>query len=171
MSFKDKIIQERNEKLGLNNINTKLVFDTILKSYRELLLKAPKEILDYTLDIVITNVNGFNRLGSIEDLYSNYGDLYFIDINNSSFVSDVVDIDGSYETGDSIYFKEIDDLKSIKEYSISLKEIINICKENNCKIGLYTNENCNEPFTLEIIIQKPFDSNNKSIKTYLESLK
>lgn len=168
-NFKSDLIKERKEKLGLNDTNTSEVFNTILIHYKKTLLDAPKNISDYSISIVFTNMNGLNHLGIIDELYQTWGDNYFVDKNNSSLVPLEVNEDGQIEFDDSISFKDISGLENIDQTSFSLKELIDLCKEYNFNIKLYSKDD-DDVSTIEIEVLKSFIE-NESIDRYLKQIK
>lgn len=168
-NFAEKILEERNKKLGLYNINTNHIFNTILNSYKNILLNAPREIVDYVICISFTNVNGLRNLGELKNLYSNWGDVFFIDNNNSSFTADEVNKDGKIDISEGIDFKNIKELEKIKSQCFSLKELINLCKENNFNIKIFSKDDDFDSM-IEITVLKKFNPEEQSIKTYLNTM-
>ena len=108
MGFKEEIEKARKEKLGLDKVDTKKVFDSILSVYKEKVIDAPRNIMGYTIDIVICNMNKYNKLGSKEYLYSEWGDNFYVDLNNSIFFEVEIDEDGDInnDNENELYFKD-----------------------------------------------------------------
>ena len=55
MSLKNEIIEERKKNLGLNETNTKMIYDKIISYYKKIIVQAPRYIIDYVIDITICN--------------------------------------------------------------------------------------------------------------------
>ena len=68
MNIKNEIDNLRKEKLGLNDHNTKLVLNTIIDVYKSKIINENRNTIGYTIDIVIANMNGFNKLGDVEKI-------------------------------------------------------------------------------------------------------
>lgn len=64
MSIKNEVDIIRKENLKLNKKDTKLVFETLMKVYKSKIVNEARNIMGYTLDVVVANMNGFNRLGN-----------------------------------------------------------------------------------------------------------
>lgn len=62
MNVKKEIDKLRKDKLGLNNHNTELVLNTIIDVYESKIINENRNTIGYTIDLVTTNMNGFNRL-------------------------------------------------------------------------------------------------------------
>ena len=134
MSIKNEVDIIRKENLKLNKKDTKLVFETLMKVYKSKIVNEARNIMGYTLDVVVANMNGFNRLGNSQNIYQKWGDNFYIDFYNSVFCKEEVDENGDLVSNKSEAFSEINELDSIKNISFSLKEIILICKQNNIDI-------------------------------------
>ena len=85
MNIKSEIDNLRKDKLGLNNYDTKLIFNTIIDVYKSKIINENRNTIGYTIDLVIANMNGFNRLGDAEKINQKWGDIFYIDLNNSVF--------------------------------------------------------------------------------------
>ena len=136
-----------------------------MKVYKSKIVNEARNIMGYTLDVVVANMNGFNRLGNSQNIYQKWGDNFYIDFYNSVFCKEEVDENGDLVSNKSEAFSEINELDSIKNISFSLKEIILICKQNNIDIKLHTKDDYSTMTTLEI---KPYeghiqDDTNKQI--------
>ena len=173
MGFKEEIEKARKEKLGLDKVDTKKVFDSIMSVYKEKVIDAPRNIMGYTIDLVICNMNKYNKLGNKEYLYSEWGDNFYVDLNNSSFFEVEIDEDGdiNHDNENELYFKDRSELKEIENISFSLKELISYCEKNNFKVRLCDNSPSNSPTTIEIEPYEPYNQNEKSINCYLKSIK
>ena len=126
MSIKNEVDIIRKENLKLNKKDTKLVFETLMKVYKSKIVNEARNIMGYTLDVVVANMNGFNRLGNSQNIYQKWGDNFYIDFYNSVFCKEEVDENGDLVSNKSEAFSEINELDSIKNISFSLKEIIDI---------------------------------------------
>ena len=172
MNLKEEMQEKRKNFLGLTEFNTEKVYNTIFEVYNEKLSEAPRNIIDFAINIVICNMNYYNRLGKIEELNRTWGDKnFYIDLKNSSFVQMEVNEDGEIE-GNSQYleFKNLDKLKCLDNISFSLKEFIELCKKDNFDIKLYSKEYDNYGTTIEITTYLPFKL-NESIDKYLKTIK
>ena len=69
MSIKNEVDIIRKENLKLNKKDTKLVFETLMKVYKSKIVNEARNIMGYTLDVVVANMNGFNRLGNSQNIY------------------------------------------------------------------------------------------------------
>lgn len=65
----DDITEIRKENFKLNKQDTKLVFETLIKVYKSKIVNEARNIMGYTLDVVVANMNGFNRLGNSQNIY------------------------------------------------------------------------------------------------------
>lgn len=166
-NFKNEILNSRKEKLGLSKVDTELVLSTLLKYYKSNIIKSPKTTMDFVIDIAISNMNGYNKLGKVEYLYDNWGDSYYIDFNNSAFVKIKINDNGDMENDVVITFNDINEIINIKNVSFSLKEIILLCKKYNFKIDIFTSDDLNYTTMLEITIQQPYNNENSKIISYL----
>lgn len=72
MSIKNEIESIRKEKLGLNRHDTELILNTLMSVYKNKIVNENQEVMGYTLDIVFTNINGFNRLGDVKSIYQRW---------------------------------------------------------------------------------------------------
>ena len=169
MSLREEIINERIVNLGLDKVDTKQVFNELINYYRKEIQKKPRTFVGFAIDIALSNYNNCNRLGLIEKLYKKWGDTFYIDFNNSAFVELEINRDGNVETGESIEFIEIDNLKNIENTAFSLKELIEICRESNMHIELYAKSE-EDITSVEILPNDVFEEKYK-IKLYLESTK
>lgn len=171
MNFKEELEKARKEKLGLDKVDTKKVFDDILKYYKEKVIDAPREVMGYSIDIAISNMNNFNKLGGLEYLYEEWGDNYFVDMKNSAFLEMTVNDDGNTEGDEQITFSDIDELKEVANISFSLVELINLCKEYNIRIRIYAKSDYDYMTSLEISPYESYNQNEDSIRTYLNTVK
>lgn len=57
MSIKNEVDSIRKENLKLNKQDTKLVFETLMKVYKSKIVNEARNIMGYTLDIVVANMN------------------------------------------------------------------------------------------------------------------
>ena len=173
MGFKEEILKARKEKLGLDKVDTKRVLDCILNAYKEIILDAPRNIIGYSIDIFISNMNNYNKLGNIENLYAKWGDNFYVDLNNSVFFEMEVDEEGNLngDNEEKVYFRDRDELKEIENISFSLKEVIDYCKENDFKIRLCGSDIYDSPTAVEIEPYESYDENNESVNCYLNSIK
>ena len=94
MSIKNEVDIIRKENLKLNKKDTKLVFETLMKVYKSKIVNEARNIMGYTLDVVVANMNGFNRLGNSQNIYQKWGDNFYIDFYNSVFCKEEVDENG-----------------------------------------------------------------------------
>lgn len=168
--LKKEILEARKAKFNLNNISTTEVFNKIIAVYKKLLLEADRDLFDYTIDITLCDLSGFNRLGDIEHLYQQWGDYYFVDLNNSAFVPDTVNEEGDIEGGESIYFSKIEDLKEIKDIQFSLKEWIILCEKENIGLKIFAKSDYEHNTGIEMNINGIFNKDNEQIKVYLNSV-
>ena len=171
MTLKSEIEKERKNYLGLNELNTKKVYDTIINCYKKIIIEAPREVIDFSIDIVICNMNYYNKLGKLEELNKNWGDNnFYVDLRNSAYIGLEVQEDGNIENGnDTIEFKNISELNDIEKTAFSIKEIIDLCKKDDFSIRIYAKDDCNYETTLEISPHRRFEMCN-SIETYLKTL-
>ncbi|MDO5569537.1 MAG: hypothetical protein Q4G04_05475 [bacterium] len=171
--MKKEIRQElqniRQELYVKNTISTKEVFEKILDYYKSMVLKASRKTMDYTIDIALSNVNGYNKLGGIDNLYKNWDDKYFIDFNNSAFVENIINETGNMETGNVITFDNTE-LQVLKDTPFSLKEIISLCKEYDFRIRLIAKNDYDTTTSIEIILYESY-LEDTNIKIYLNSIK
>ena len=142
--------------MGLDGIDTNKVFQHILKSYEKMILEASKSIVYYTIDIVIMNANGLKNLGEVNRIYEVWGDNYFVDFETSTFIPWEVNDKGSMEISDPINFQSILGLEAVEKTPISIKELIDLCKENNFKIKMFSEKQADDVFTIEVDIFKQF---------------
>lgn len=170
MSLKEDLEIKRKKLLGLNEINTNNVYKTIIDYYNKKITEAPRRVLSFSIDIVICNMNYYNRLGKLEELKQTWGDNnFYVDLNNSAFVKLEIDEDGNIDsTDDEIIFKDIDEFKNIDNISFSLTEIIELCKKDNFYIKILASDKEDYETTLEILPFKAFDL-NESVRIYLET--
>lgn len=168
--IQQEIRELRMKKLGLTIVSTKKVFDTLLDCYKETLINAPRGTIDYSICISICDFNGYNRLGKVEELYNKWGDNYFIDLNNSVFLGKSLDSDGNVEYDSEINFKDIPKLQEIINIQFSLKEIIEMCQEYNVRIKLFSKDDDVDESAIEIDVNESFNSEEKNIKIYLDSV-
>ena len=94
MSIKNEVDIIRKENLKLNKKDTKLVFETLMKVYKSKIVNEARNIMGYTLDVVVANMNGFNRLGNSQNIYQKWGDNFYIDFYNSVFCKEEVSFQG-----------------------------------------------------------------------------
>lgn len=171
MFIKSKIEDIRKDKFGLNKEDTNLIFDTIMNVYKTKIIDCSKEIIGYTLDIVIANFNGYNRLGNINEIYKIWGDKFYVDLNNSTFCKDQVNEDGDLEFNENPEeFSKIKELEKLKNISFSLSNFISLCKENNINIKIFAKDNLDTVTTIELKPYMKFNSQEKSTFDYINSL-
>lgn len=170
MSIKNEIESIRKEKLGLNRHDTELILNTLMSVYKNKIVNENQEVMGYTLDIVFTNINGFNRLGDVKSIYQRWGDNFYIDFINSAFCKEVVNQDGDLFSDESEIFTTFTDLNKIKDISFSLKDLIVLCNENNINIKLFTKDDYSTMTTLEMKLYENFDPNENSINKYLSTV-
>ena len=168
-NFKEEIKSERNKIFGVGEVATNKIFNKLLEYYKSIILKAPKTIMDYSIDIALCNVNGYNKLGSIENIYKNWGDIFFIDFNNSAFMENEINEDGNICIGEGINFSDISNIQEIKNIQFSLSELINLCKEYNFKIRLYARNDYDCITAVEINIYESYEDIDL-ISIYMESI-
>ena len=60
MNLKFEFDNERKKYLGLDECNTEKVYKTLIDYYKQKLLKAPRNIIGYSIDIVICNMNYYS---------------------------------------------------------------------------------------------------------------
>lgn len=80
MNIKNEIDNLRKNKLGLNNHDTKLIFNTIIDVYKSKIINENRNTIGYTINLVIANMNGYNRLGDVENINQKWGDIFYIDL-------------------------------------------------------------------------------------------
>ena len=171
MDFKEDILKQRKEYLGLDKVLTKLIFEQIIDYYKNLVVKAPREVIGYTIDIVICNMNFYNKLGSLENLNKTWGDTnLYVDLNNSEFVSQTSNDDEYEEIIEELSFRDISEFKEFKNISFSLKEMIELCRQYDFSLKILAKDDKDHETTLEISPYLPFAMND-NIKCYLETLK
>lgn len=164
------INEMRKQKLGLESQDTNKLFETIMNVYESKIIEEPREIMDYVIDITISNMNGFNKLGAIENIYDQWGDYFYIDLNNSAFAIESINKNGDIEINQTIEFSEIPQFSEIKDISFSLSDMIKLCKEHDLYVKLFSDSTQDSDSTsIEIIPYKKFDNEN-SIVIYLSSL-
>jgi len=66
--LKNEIQAARKAKFNLNTISTIEVFSKVISAYKKLLLEAERDLHDYTIDVTLCDLSGFNKLGAIEEL-------------------------------------------------------------------------------------------------------
>lgn len=171
MNFNEKIQNERKKHLGLDKVDTEKVYTTIINCYKKKLIEAPREILGYSIDIVMCNMNYYNKLGDLKSLNNKWGDTnFYVDLRNSSFLEQGVDDEGNIESYDSIAFNDLKELKELEDMSYSLKEMIDLCKKDNFNIKIFADSKEDYETTIEITPYQSFEENN-SINVYLDTLK
>lgn len=178
MIFNKEVENERKKYLGLDKVDTEKVYTTIIEDYKKRIIEAPRKIFGYTIDIVICNINYYNRLGDLKNLNSNWGDSnFFVDLKHSVYMEMGVNDDGNIESYDDIEFNSIEEFKELENISFSLKEIIELCKKDNFEINIFTyakeydeTDREENETTIEITPYMPFKEND-NIKTYLDTLK
>jgi len=171
MNFKEELEKERRAKLGLDKIDTKGIIDVILKYYKEQILNGKRELMGYSVGIVLSNMNYYNKLGTIEYLYEKWGDNFYIDMRNSAFLEMIVNEEGELESNNQVYFSEIKELNELESISFSLKEMINLCKEYNFSIKLFSQSEAEPATCLEICPYEEYNPNENSIVLYLNTIK
>ena len=160
MNIKNEIDNLRKDKLGLNNHDTELILNTIIDVYKSKIINENRNTIGYSIDIVIANMNGFNRLGDVKKINKKWGDIFYVDLNNSAFCKEVINEDGNIICNDKyINFNDITELKKINKVSFSLKDLITLCNEENINIKLFTKEDYSTMTTLEMKLYENFDSN------------
>jgi len=124
--LKNEILAARKAKFNLNTISTIEVFNKVINAYKKLLLEAERDLHEYTIDIILCDLSGFNRLGGIEELYKKWGDIFFVDLNNSAFVPDFVNEEGDIESY-IFYYRDDDDwnLRIVKASEVKVKYLQN----------------------------------------------
>lgn len=172
MSLKTKIIEERKKRFGLNETDTKKIYDKIFSYYKQIMIQAPRNIIDYVIDITICNMNNYNRLGKLDDLNRNWGDRnILVDLKNSVFLGQEVDEDSYIESSDEgIRFSDISEFSDIENISFSIKEMIELCERDDFSIRIFTKDNSENPSAIEIEPHIRFEM-TEDIKTYLDSVK
>lgn len=171
MNVKNEIDNLRKDKLGLNNHDTELILNTIIDVYKSKIINENRNTIGYSIDIVIANMNGFNRLGDVKKINKKWGDIFYVDLNNSAFCKEVINEDGDIICNDKcINFNDITELKKINKVSFSLKDLITLCNEENINIKLFTKEDYSTMTTLEMKLYENFDSNEDSINKYLSTV-
>lgn len=168
--LKNEILAARKAKFNLNTISTTDVFNKIISAYKKLLLEAERDLHEYTIDITLCDLSGFNKLGGIEELYKKWGDIYFVDLNNSAFVPNFINEEGDIEYRESIYFSEVEELKEIKDIQFSLKEWIELCEKEDIELKIFAKADYNHNTGIEISINGIFDKDNEQIQLYLDSV-
>ena len=171
MNVKNEIDNLRKDKLGLNNHDTELILNTIIDVYKSKIINENRNTIGYGIDLVIANMNGLNRLGDVEKINQKWGDIFYIDLNNSTFCKEVINEDGDIIFSDNcINFNDITELEKINKVSFSLKDLITLCNEENINIKLFTKEDYSTMTTLEMKLYENFDSNEDSINKYLSTV-
>ena len=177
MDMRFEYAKERKEFLNLTECDTKKIFTIIFDIYKQKILTAPRKTVDYSIDIIMCNMNGFNRLGKLDNLYNTWGDNnFYVDINRSAYRALEVHWDGSIALGsNTLKFGSIKELKNIDNISFSLKELIELCKKDDFKVRIYARDEessiGNEALTLvRIETYKKFEM-NESIEEYLKTVK
>lgn len=171
MNVKNEIDNLRKDKLGLNNHDTELVLNTIIDVYKSKIINENRNTIGYTIDIVIANMSGFNRLGDVKKINQKWGDIFYIDLNNSAFCKEVINEYGDIICNDNcINFNDITELEKINNVSFSLKDLITLCNEENINIKLFTKDDYSTTTTLEIKLYENFDPNEDSINKYLSTV-
>lgn len=171
MNVKNEIDNLRKDKLGLNNHDTELILNTIIDVYKSKIINENRNTIGYSIDIVIANMNGFNRLGDVKKINKKWGDIFYVDLNNSAFCKEVINEDGDIICNDKcINFNDITELKKINKVSFSLKDLITLCNEENINIKLFTKEDYSTMTTLEMKLYENFDPNEDSINKYLSTV-
>lgn len=162
--------KERKHFLNLAECDTKTIFTKIFDFYKQKIINSPRNIAGYTVDLIMCTMNGFNKLGKLEELNSVWGDNnFYVDLNNSSFFELIVDKDGDIKTGKQINFKDVNVLKDIENIPFSLKELIELCRSNDFQIVLFAKD-YNEGTTAEIDPYRKFNM-NESIEEYLKTVR
>ena len=171
MDFRKEIKQERKKYLKLEKTDTKRIYDLIINFYKEKIIIAPRNVVDYSIDIIVCNMNYYNRLGKVEELNERWGDSnFYVDLNNSVLVPIEVQDDGTIESfGDNIEFKENSKFQEIDNTSFSIKEMIELCQRDNLCIRLCSKDDEFES-CIEIVPNRIFEM-NENIKKYLDTLK
>ena len=167
----NKILDERKKYLGLTKVDTEKIYNEILEGYKQAIIKAPRDVFEYSIDIVLCNMNFYNKLGDLKKLNETWGDSnFFVDTTNSEYVKLYVDDEGNIDSDEGIYFKDAINIDEIKDISFSLKELTELCKKDNVFIRIYAREEENYETTVEIRPNKPFEMHD-SVKEYLETVK
>lgn len=171
MNIKNEIDNLRKDKLELNNHDTELILNTIIDVYKSKIINENRNTIGYTIDIVIANMSGFNRLGAVEKIKQKWGDIFYIDLNNSAFCKEVINENGDIICNDNcINFNDMTKLEKLNNVSFSLKDLITLCNENNINIKLFTKDDYSTMTTLEMKLYENFDSNEYSINKYLSTV-
>lgn len=169
--------KEWKEFLNLTECDTKKIFTIILGIYKQKILTAPRKTVNYSIDIIMCNMNGYNRLGKLDDLYDTWGDNnFYVDISHSSYRALEVQRDGSIALGyNTLKFKSIKELNDIDNISFSLKEWIELCKKDDFKVRIYARdeESSIGDKALTLIRIEPYKKfeMNETIKKYLDTIK
>ena len=171
MNFKEEIEKARREKLGLDKTDTNKIFNTILKYYKELILNAKRDVMGYSIGVVLSNMNYYNKLGKIEYLYEKWGDNFYVDMKNSVYLEMIVNSKGDLESNNDFEFSNIKELCELENISFSLKELIELCKENNISIKLYSQSDSEPATCLEIRPYEEYNPNENSVNLYLNTIK
>jgi len=98
-------------------------------------------------------------------------DNFYIDMRNSAFLEMIVNEEGELESNNQVYFSEIKELNELESISFSLKEMINLCKEYNFSIKLFSQSEAEPATCLEICPYEEYNPNENSIVLYLNTIK
>ncbi|MBR1416764.1 MAG: hypothetical protein IJ572_02985 [Bacilli bacterium] len=168
MNFRNEIEIERKKRLGLDEVNTKMIYDKLISYYKQRLIEAPREVVGYTISIVLCNMNYYNKLGKLEELNSNWGDNnFYVDPNYSGLIELETDETGNVEGSNDVLFKDVEELNSINNVSFSLKEMIELCEKDDFEASIFAG---GDEISLDINPYKKFTMNSE-LETYLNSLK
>jgi len=172
MNLKFEFENERKKHLGLTEFNTKKIYDIVISDYKKRLIKAPRKTIGFSIDLVLCNMNGYNKLGKLEELNKNWGDNnFYVDLNNSGLIELEINEEGNIESGfTDLPFKEIKEFKDIESISLSIKEIIELCQKDNFRIKLFAKGGYDDATTIEIEPYMSFEMDD-NLKKYLDSLK
>lgn len=89
--------------------------------YKSKIINENRNTIGYTIDLVIANMNDFNRLGDVKKINQKWGEIFYIDLNNSSFCKEVINEDGDIICNDNyINFNDITELEKLNNVSFSL---------------------------------------------------
>lgn len=174
-----EIKKERNKQLGMLEPKTEEVFKSIIDSYKKLLLDSPRNVVDYEISIVLSHPNGFSDFGKITNLYQIYnifGDIFFINIKESSFFPIMTDEEGLLDENiEDVSFIDKDVFLPIEnQRPLSIKEFIQLCEQLNVYVNLYCYESSqSDVLGALVLVVKPYKiytSNNEGIESYLASI-
>lgn len=174
-----EIKKERNKQLGMSEPKTEEVFKSIIDNYKKLLLDSPRNVVDYEISIVLSNANGFSDFGKITHLYQIYnifGDIFFINVKESSFFPIMTDEEGVLDENiEDISFIDKDIFPPIeKQKPFSIKEFIQICEQLNVYVNLHCYESSQSDvlgaLTITVKPYRIYNRSNEGVECYLDSI-